>query len=116
MIIITSKEMKEIMEQEVEYLKDLIYSRVEKKINERLGERIFGTGNSAVDELLLFGKIKIDYSTIIEEIRIDYGFESNSEIWKILVERTEKTLIENLAESGWRLDRDHLVPLEEKKE
>ena len=116
MIIITSKEMKEIMEQEVEFLTDIIYSRVEKNINEKLRERTLGTGNSAVDELLLFGRIKIDYSTIIEEIRIDSGFESNSEIWKMLVERTEKTLIENLAESGWRLDRDHIVPLEEKKE
>ena len=113
--MITSKELKGKMEQEISAISNSICERIEKKLNDKFIVDM-NKNESAMSELLIQGKIYIGYSCIQRKLQSEFGFDNYSSVWAILIIKAEAILDKKLAEAGWRIDGDYLVPLEEKKE
>ena len=112
--MVTSTEVKAKMEQEIQVVFDAIYKQIEQKLDNKFND--MNESNSALRELLLSGKIYIGYSLIQRKLQQEFGLSNYSSTWAVILTKVEEILKKNLAEAGWKLDGDYLVPLEEQKE
>lgn len=113
--MITSAEVKGKMEQEITVVSDAILKRIEEKLNNKFTKNM-NKNASAMSELLIQGKIYVGYSCMQRKLQNEFGFDYYSSVWSVLLIKAEKLLEKKLAEAGWKLDGDYLVPLEEQKE
>ena len=107
--MITSKEVKGKMEQEISA--NAICERIEKKLNDKFIVDM-NKNESAMGELLIQGKIYIGYSCIQRKLQSEFGFDNYSSAWAVLLIKAEAILEKKLAEAGWRIEGDYLVPID----
>ena len=108
--MITSKEVKGKMEQEISAISNAICERIE-KLNDKFIVDM-NKNESAMGELLIQGKIYIGYSCIQRKLQSEFGFDNYSSAWAVLLIKAEAILEKKLAEAGWRIEGDYLVPID----
>ena len=112
--MVTSAEVKVKMEQEIKVVYDSILNRIEKKINEKFANDM-NQNDSAMSELLIHGKIYVGYSFMQRKLQSEFGFDYYSTVWDVLIIKVEEILKKNLAEAGWKLEGDYLVPVDDEQ-
>lgn len=113
--MITSKEVKGKMEQEISVISNAICERIEQKLSDKFAADM-NKNDSAMSELLIRGKIYVGYSSIQRKLQREFGFDEYSAVWDIMMIKSEAILDKKLAEAGWKREGDHIVPLDEQKE